>query len=275
MSHTCWTRRLLSAIGFVFALALTGTNVTVAEPHKCIATSANFDTHSFAGGPKAVEVARHCEQVCARLRREVFALSDAACWQPKCKVVLHKSRGDYLRVVGQNAAQTVGTSTISISSGRVTQRRIDLLVRDAQQELSALPHEMVHVLFADAFPTIAPPKWAEEGLALSMDTADKRARHGRDLEDAFRTRTNLPLKRLMADAEYPAAEQRAAFYGQSLSLVEYLTEQASPREFMRFAKLSTTHGADHALAEVYQMDADQLDRHWQRFVARESLAVSP
>jgi hypothetical protein len=148
-------------------------------------------------------------------------------------------------------------------------------VAGTQQELAALPHEMVHILFADAFRTTAPPKWAEEGLALSMDTADKRARHGRDLDDALRTRTILPLKRLLADAGYPAAEQRAAFYSQSLSLVEYLTEKASPREFMRFAKLSTTHGADHALAEVYQMDAEQLDHHWQRYVARESLAVSP
>ena len=275
MPHTGWTRRLVVATCLALAMAVAAIRTAVAAPHEIVASSTNFDARSFAGGPNAVAVARHCEQVCAKLREQVFALDNDVRWQPKCKVVLHGSRGDYLRAVGKNAAQTVGSSVISISSGRVTQRRIDLLVEDSKQGLSALPHELVHVLFVDVFPTTAPPKWVEEGLALSMDTPDKRARHGRDLDAALRTRTTLPLKRLLADVEYPAATQRAAFYAQSLSLVEYLSGQASPREFLEFARLSTTHGSEHALAEVYQLDADQLERNWLRYMTHESLAANP
>ena len=237
------------------------------------ATSANFRIESFVGGPDASDVGRYCEEVCARLRGDVFGMKQSARWQPTCRVVLHATRQSYFNAVAQGASQTIGTSTISLSGGRVTQRRIDLLAVNPQQGLAALPHELVHVLFVDAFPTTAPPKWAEEGLALSMDPADKRARHAHDLEVALAAGTTLPIRRILADTEYPSASHRAAFYAQSLSLVEFLTKLDSPKEFVQFVMLSTDLGHESALKTVYHLDGRELERRWQRQVAGPRLAV--
>jgi len=217
---------------------------------------------SFLTGPSAVDVARHCELVCSQLRHEVFGLGTASRWQPKCRIVLHANRQDYANAVGRGASQTVGSSAISLSGGRVTRRRIDLLAVNVDQGLAALPHELVHVLFADAFPTTAPPKWAEEGLALLMDPAEKRARHARDLEAALHTRSTITLERLLADVEYPATSQRAAFYGQSMSLVDYFVHLESPKEFVRYLKLSAELGQDRALHAIYGMHRQELEQRW-------------
>ncbi len=237
---------------------------TAQSRRQCAAESGNFSVRSFLGGPAAVDVAQHCNLVCDQLRRNLFGLEAAAHWTPACKVVLHATRQDYSDAVGQGASQTVGSSAISISGGRVTQRRIDLLATNAEQGLAALPHELVHVLFADAFPNDPPSKWAEEGLALLVDPADKRARHARDLESALRTHSTLPLDRFLSDVDYPASSQRAVFYAQSMSLVEYFTELDSPKEFVRYLRLSAEMGQDHALEAVYRLDRRELERRWRQ-----------
>jgi hypothetical protein len=101
-----------------------------------------------------------------------------------------------------------------------------------------------------------------------MDPAEKQARHGRDLQAAIRSRSTLPLIRIFGDSEYPAAWQRATFYAQSHSLVEFLTELDSPTEFLRFVTLSTELGSDRALVEVYGIGSDELERRWQQHAAR-------
>lgn len=238
-------------------------------------TSTNFLVRSFDGGPHATDVARHCEDVCRQLREEVFGLEPSARWQPKCMIVLHASRASYAAAVGPGAMQTIGSSTVSLSGGRVTKRRVDLLAVDPARGLAAAPHELVHVLFVDAFPTTPPPKWAEEGLALSFDTEDKRARHRRDLKLAFESHSTLPVARLLADAQYPAAARRAAFYAQSLSLVEYLMQQGPPDEFVRFVKLTTNRGATHALHDVYHLAPAELERKWRLYATSTKLTSLP
>jgi hypothetical protein len=247
---------------------------TALTQQHCAAESQNFVVRSFLGGPAASDVAEKCESVCGQLRRDVFGLGAAAHWQPKCRVVLHATRQDYLRAVGPGASQTVGTSAISISGGRVTQRRIALLAVDAAQGLSAMPHEMVHVLFVDAFPNDPPPKWAEEGVALLMDPADKRARHAHDLEAALRAHSTLPLRRFLDDVEYPATPERAAFYGQSMSLVDYFMRLSSPKDFIRYLHLSATRGQETALRTVYQFDSSELERRWWQHATGIQLAAA-
>jgi len=231
------------------------------------AESQRFVVTSFVNGPRATDVAKHCESLCSHLRTNVFDLPAIEPWQPKCHVVFHKSREAYTRAVGLNGSQTIGSSTITFVAGHVSQRRIDLLAVNWKQGLSALPHELVHVLFADAFPNTAPPKWAEEGMALLFDPLDKKARHERDLDIAIRSNTTLSLDRLLAGVDYPSASHRAAFYAQSLSLVDYMTRLNSPKDFVRFASLSTQHGPDHALSVVYDMDTKQLSRSWKTYAA--------
>jgi hypothetical protein len=232
------------------------------ETEECSRQTANFLVRSFVGGPAAADVAAHCERLRDHLGCKVFDFDASARWQRKCVVVLHASRAAYARAVGAGGSQTVGSSNVSFSAGRITQRRIDLLAADADKGLAALPHELVHVLFADAFPNTPPPKWAEEGFALLLDSPDKQARHRRDLATAFASRTTLPLQRLLADPNYPSPAHRAAFYAQSLSLVEYFTADQSPKEFIRFVKLSLDRGHDAALQTIYGLDTHTLERAW-------------
>lgn len=247
---------------------------TARAPSQCAAESSDFVVRTFVGGPAAADVVRYCDLVCTRLRSEVFALEPAAPWQLKCRVILHATRQDYRDALGSSAAQTVGSSTIRLSGGRVIERRIDLLAVNAEQGLSALPHELVHVLCVDAFPAQAPPKWAEEGLALLMDPVDKQARHRHDLETAIRNHSTLPLARLLSSADYPAA-QWAAFYAQSLTLVDYLTRRNSPQEFVRFVRLSQEIGQDRALQSVYQLHRDDLEKCWLQRDTQRQLAGAP
>jgi hypothetical protein len=240
--------------------------------HDCVAGSPKFVVRSFVDGPSAPDVAKHCEAVCSQLRTDVFNLPNDTRWNPKCRVVLHGSRASYQRAVGHGSDQTLGSSNVVFAGRRVTQRRIDLLAVNWKRGLAALPHELVHILFAEVCPTTAPPKWAEEGLALLFDSADKRARHRNDLEAAINSGTTLPLDGVLSGVDYPAASQRAAFYAQSLALADYLTQLDTPREFVRFAKLSTERGPNHAMSVVYGIDSRELDRDWKQYAAKLRLA---
>jgi hypothetical protein len=224
----------------------------------------NFTICTFPGGPGEKEVRDCCCRAFCELCDDWLGLHQCAPkWRPKCEVVLHATVASYQQAVGRGSAQTIGSSSVTIRSGRVCGRRIDLLAVDGAEALSALPHEMTHVLLADVFPAEPPPRWAEEGLALLMDPAEKRARHDRDLRQAVHTQTTIPLAKFLAGVEYPDTSQRAVFYGQSHSLVEYLTNLESREQFVAYLQLSTRLGYEHALQTVYGMDARELDRKWR------------
>jgi len=227
--------------------------------------SSNFVVRSYLAQPRADEVARHCETLCGQLHDALLGEDESRVWQPKCEVVLHPSRLSYRQAVGRGGGETVGSSAIRIRSGKIFQRRIDLLAEDRDRALSALRHEMIHVLFAELFPENAPPRWAEEGLALLHDSEDKQVRHLDDLRQAVETRTTIPMNRLFATAEYPTGWQRAVFYGQSMSVVEYLMQLSTPDQFVRFVQLGLEENHETALQAVYRIDGlDEFERGWHK-----------
>jgi hypothetical protein len=180
-----------------------------------------------------------------------------------------------MQAVGRGGAQSAGSSAVSVESGKIVRRRIDLVGEEESIALSAMPHELVHVLLADLFPNAAPPRWAEEGLALRSDTSDKQARHLRDLRYALQTGTALPVDRLFASTSYPSGWERAVFYGQSLSVVEYLAQRDTTEQFVQFVKLCTETSHDQALRDVYDIHGvAELQRCWREH-ALASLAKSP
>jgi hypothetical protein len=238
--------------------------------------SINFVVQSYLHPARADEVAGRCETLCLQLRRRCLGAEETPSWNPKCEVVLHSTRQSYLAAVGQGGGQTVGSSVIGIDGGRILHRRIDLLAEDRDRALSALPHELVHVLFAELFPNAAPPRWAEEGFALLNDPDDKRARHRRDLHYALRTKTTLSLNDLLSATDYPTDWQRAVFYGQSMSLVEYLTRLDTPQQFVRFVKLCMDMGRDHALKAVYNINGlGDLERRWHQHALASAIPQGP
>jgi hypothetical protein len=209
-------------------------------------------------------VARTCEALRRQLHEQLAAPAEWDRWEPPCEVVLHTTRASYLQAVGAAGAQTVGSSAVRFRGRQVVARRIDLLAETREQALAALPHELVHVVLAQLFPDAAPPRWAEEGLALLYDPADKQQRHRDDLRQALQGQGAIPLPRLFLEAGYPTGWPRGVFYGQSLSMVEYLTALGGRGQFVRFVQGCLDQGHDAALRAVYGIDgAADLERRWR------------
>ncbi|RIK74656.1 MAG: hypothetical protein DCC68_22630 [Planctomycetota bacterium] len=139
------------------------------------------------------------------------------------------------------------------------------MATDPEHALDALSHELIHVLFADLFPDSVPPRWAEEGLALLNDPADKQARHRHDLRIALHTGNAIPLSRLFDSANDATVSQRAIYYGQSLSLADYLTQIDEPERFVQFVQACVESGHERALNTVYGIaGVADLERRWRR-----------
>lgn len=216
-----------------------------------VGESANFVVRTHPSGPDLAEFVLRCEKVRTDLQSNLFGTADAEPWAPKCEIVLHRTRAQYLQAVGATGSQTSGSASVGLTNGLVTKRRIDLFAGADTATFSALQHELVHVLFADRFPMQAPPKWAEEGLALLSDSEEKQNRHRVDFRHAKQTRTTIPLETLLSCTGYPPGTQRAAFYGQSHAIVEHLVRRESPKRFIEFVQLAMETNPNSALNAIY------------------------
>lgn len=191
-------------------------------------------------------------------------------WGPKCDVILHASMASYLQAA-PGGEQTVGSSLIEAERGRIITRRIDIRADRAGWFANALGHELTHVVLADVFPNGNVPHWADEGMAVMADPAEKQNAHFRDLRIAQGSRSALRVVELMSLEGYPRPEQQAAFYGQSASIVRYLVERDTPERFVNFVRSAARRGYEQALREDYQIDGvRELETRWARYVQREA-----
>ncbi len=158
----------------------------------------------------------------------------------------------------------MGSSLIKTDKGHVVSRRIDLRGDVAEPLRAALPHELTHVVLADAFPGDELPRWADEGMAMLADPPEKRAGHERDLTAAITDRKVFRIGELLTKQEYPTAEGRTIFYGESISVVSYFLSRRPPADFVRFMHLAAKQGYDQSLREVYGIqDLAQLEHLWR------------
>ena len=227
------------------------------------AQSANFHVQCHCEAYDARELARTCEAWRSHLRGKWLGdAADQTTWSPRCRIVVHSQRGAYAAAVGRGGERSYGSTWIDAKQGRIAGRRVDLLI-DPQRGISALGHEITHVVLADAFGGQQPPPWANEGMALLADSVDKQGRHHQDLAGAIRSGTNFTCGELMSLDRYPAPDRIPAFYAQSASLVKFLSQRGQPHEFVAFLKHSATVGIDEALDRAYDIrSADHLQRLW-------------
>jgi hypothetical protein len=128
----------------------------------------------------------------------------------------------------------------------------------------ALAHELTHVVLADRFAGRQPPRWADEGIALLADSAEKQRLHERDCQCALRRGDAIPLVELLQLERCSSCAQVAAFYGQSRSLVAFLVRLGTPVQFVDFVERAMTQGHDSALRQTYGIESvAQLDRRWR------------
>jgi hypothetical protein len=114
-----------------------------------------------------------------------------------------------------------------------------------------LPHELTHALLEGRFATGDLPRWADEGMALVADSASKRAAHQRDLHQTLHGGRQLRMVELLQLVDYPQDERLGIFYGQSLSVVEFLLDRGGRQKFVEFIQRSIRSGYDSALQSTY------------------------
>lgn len=194
--------------------------------------------------------------------QEYWLQKPTAAWSPRCEIVVHATKANYLAAVGRGGEATRGASWIEFQNKQVSRRRIDLLgVDDAG--LTALAHEMTHVIFADLFQGRQPPRWADEGAAMLADSHDKQQLHQRDLERAVAGQIEFRIGELFALEQYPQPHRVPGFYGQSVSLAAFLARRDDPAKFVKFIERVLDRGHDRALRDVYGIEnAASLELEW-------------
>lgn len=211
----------------------------------------------------ADRVAAECESQRSQLQRRWLRRVGQR-WQQRCEVVVYANENTYIRSVGGQAAMTRGVSQVCRQQGRILSRHISLMAEPRSKELSALSHELTHLVLADCF-TYQPPRWADEGIALLADDAEKRSLHMRDLRRALANQCCPGVRETFAMRDYPPGPRLTAFYGQSLSLVSYLTEIDEPTKVVDLVGRAMECGYDTALLEVYGIAGTaELERRWRR-----------
>ena len=224
----------------------------------------------------AAAIGRQCETLRKSTARKWFGenskhgdatanLKNLKKWSSRCYVVFHPSEASYLREVGEGGRNTLGATLISTNAAKqITGRRIDLRGDVVEPLRKALPHEMTHVLMADAFAGKELPRWADEGMAMQADLPDKLARHSRDLNEAIQRRQDFHVGELLTEPNYPTGNGRAVFYGESASLVGFLTSRRPAADFVAFVRRADDEGYDAALHEMYGIkDVGQLEHLWK------------
>ena len=238
-----------------------------------VAETSSFWVCCYDRDLPAAQIVLHCEKLHQRLSKKWLSETVATAWSPKCMVVLHPNQESYLAAVGREAATTPGSSLVERLGDRVMKRRIDLRGDRPDYLTAALPHEMTHVTLADHFSPSSLPRWADEGMALLADTPAKKQLHLRDLDaahtPAFRMTELLPL------LDYPTSERWGVFYGQSLSVVEYLVRRGGPHQFVQFLDLAKDKGYDRALHDCYGIhDMNDLDQLWSLALSRSQVDLA-
>ena len=75
--------------------------------------------------------------------------------------------------------------------------------------MTALPHELTHLILADRFSPRQVPRWSDEGMAVLADPAEKQRLHLRDLRQALADARVPELARPTLDPGESLAEVRA------------------------------------------------------------------
>ena len=239
-----------------------------------IAATNRFVVRSDSRPVDANALAQHAEHLHTTLVKRWFKSDDEATWTPRCEIIVHATRANYVRAVGASGANTLGSTLVRFNAGKVAARRIDLLADQAGRPFETVGHELVHVLFAERFPKSPPPRWAEEGAALLVDSNAKRAAHRRDFAQSLRAGSAFHVNDLVRMHDYPPPTRFAAFYGQSLVLVDFLTQLGETEDFVRFVDRSMTVGHDRALQEVYGIaTAAELESLWKEKAVQQALAM--
>jgi len=225
---------------------------------------------------RAAIIREHAET----FRREAFShlLGDTRPkpWLVRCEIHVHASADSFEQAVGGSPAEARGSTSLEFSGDRVVARRIDVMGDGPAVVPDAIDHELVHVVLADHFVHAAPPRWADEGLALLFDTQEKQQGHEADFQDARRRDLVWSAAELFSLEDYPgdSARQRI-FYGQSAAVVRWLIARRDAATFIRFLDDAAHVGMEAALDRHYAIPSlASVSSAWKEVAPINTLGLS-
>ncbi len=230
--------------------------------------SANFRVFHKQENALAGRVLQVAEQTRTRMQQKWFGASNET-WDPKCDIYLHPTAQDYTRATGQ--ANSPGHSYVRKEARRAIVRLIELHTDEADLLAAILPHEATHVVLLSEFGLQMLPRWADEGMAVLSEPAERVARHRANLARCQQDNQLLPVKDLLQLDQYPSPRFIRAFYAESVSVVEYLVNQRGPTEFTLFLQDALRYGYDRALQRHYGLQGmSDLEARWSQTALRGS-----
>jgi tetratricopeptide (TPR) repeat protein len=231
-----------------------------------VAESANFRVYHNQPNDAAEQAAQVAERTRMEMQRKWFD-GPAEDWNPRCELFLYATAADYSRATGVPAASP-GHSEVKMENGRVVGRRVYLHCDDANMLPAVLPHEATHVVIAGQYGEYPVPRWADEGMAVLSEPRDKVERHMQNLTRCRQQGQLLNLRQLVQLHDYPEPQYISAFYAESVSLVEFLTQERGPQVFTQFLRDSLRGGYESALQKYYGLQGfADLEQRWARYAS--------
>jgi tetratricopeptide (TPR) repeat protein len=239
-----------------------------------ICRTANFVIH-HQNDRTAEEVAELAEKARDRAYRKWFPDTPAGEWTPPCELFLYPDRLQYGAETGVGEQSPGHCKVQHDSRGRIISRRLFIRLDDPSSKNAVLPHETVHVVLADRFqPFTSIPRWADEGMAVLTEPADKIQAHLDNLRMSSERRDysvgRISARELIFANDYPAADKVRNFYAHSVGMCKYLLDLGGEEKLVRFVRLSLERNSyDDALREVYGMrSVGDLENGFEQFVSR-------
>jgi hypothetical protein len=150
-----------------------------------------------------------------------------------------------------------------ITLGEVVYSNTAMVAADAEP-LDIARHEIAHIVVRQAVPPpFDVPSWLNEGLAV-YSQSEPLGGQRRAVESAIESNSIISVRAMSTASSGSQSNRVSLFYGESWSLVTYLTETYGDQKFAdlfrAFAAGSTT---SEALQAVYGFDEDGLENEWR------------
>jgi hypothetical protein len=182
-------------------------------------------------------------------------------WERRCELYLYPTARDYAVQTGAPPGSP-GHTRILDDNDRILARQVHLHVTGPDFLRTIVPHEVTHAVLAGHFGAHRVPRWADEGMAVLSETAERIDEHLHDLWHWRDDGVLFGARELLEQADYPAPQRMGAFYSESVSLVRFLATAKGPEEFTHFVRDGLSDGYAAALRQHYGWDYRELQRRW-------------
>jgi hypothetical protein len=243
-----------------------------AEGDWSVVETANFRLYHRGGRAFAERLIRVAEGTRTLLLERWFGESKRD-WDAPCELYLYGDPREYSEATGA-PPQSPAHTRIDGDSDRVLARRIHLHSPTADTLRAVLPHEVTHAVLAGRFGRRI-PRWADEGMAVLTEPAERIAGHLRSLPHWRDEGLLFSPRDLFELEDYPPPRAWGSFYAESVSLVQFLSKEKGPQTFARFLRDGLKDGYSPALRRHYGWSFAELDRRWRRQAFTEDTDAAP